>query len=100
MRLLWIIQAAEYPCSGNMEAKGRVLLERCGLRRSQWLNLSGRVKVSVPHDNCKNPKCTFSATQMSVHAEVHPSHDLTAAEIGKSKTLNSAFGSELISVRF
>lgn len=99
MRLLWIIQAAEYPCSGNMEAKGRVLLVLCWLRRSQWLNLSRRVKVSVPRDNCKNPKCTFSATQI-VHAEVHPSHDLTAAEIGKSKTLNSAFGSELISVRF
>lgn len=76
MRSLWIIQAAECPCSWNMEAKGLALSVLCWLRSSQWLNLSRWVKVSVPHDGRKNLKCTLSATQMSVHTEVHPSHDL------------------------
>lgn len=41
------------------------------------LNLSRWVKVSVPHDTdgCKNLKCILSATRMSVHTDVHSSHD-------------------------
>lgn len=41
------------------------------------LNLSRWVKVSVPHDTdgCKNLKCILSATWMSVHTDVHSSHD-------------------------
>lgn len=66
--------AGELPCSWNMEAKGLLLSALCWLRSSQWLNLSRWVKVSVPHDSCKNLQCTLSATQNSVHTEVHPSH--------------------------
>lgn len=77
MRSLWIIRAAECPCSWTMEGKGLVLSVLCLLRSSQRLNLSRWVKVSVPHDTdgCKNLKCILSATRMSVHTDVHSSHD-------------------------